>query len=86
MVTNIVPDPTNKMEEDHLPMDISEQLERFASAQELLGLDESLDLTDCNKPQTLIDKLSSLLGWRPNTKPDNELLVKLYHFGVKMLR
>lgn len=67
---------------------IAEQLDQYARVQVFLGLDETtMDLTDGgDKPQSLIHKLSCLLGWCSSTKPDNELLVKLHHIGVKMLR
>lgn len=86
---NIGPDATvNIMEEDQPITAITEQHDQCTRSRQFVCLDETMDLTeDINdKPHTLVNKLSRLLGWCSNTKPDNEQLVKLCHIGVKMLR
>lgn len=82
---NIVPELSSGMEEDP-PATINDHLGLCTKTQDLFGLNEPIDLMDDKQSQTLVYKLSCLLGWCPDTKPDPELLVKLYHIGVKLLR
>lgn len=83
---NIVPDSSNKMEvEPHTG--IPDSLDQCARVQLCLGLGETImNLTDGDEQINLTHTLSSLHGWCPNTKPDQDQQVKLHHISVKELR